>query len=57
MSTCFQVLEEVVTWEALDSSSRRIAVVVVEGAGEVEVATEEGVEETKQPDSQMGTCS
>ena len=56
---CPQVLVPVVTWEvALASSSRTTAaaVVVVEGAGEVGVATEEGVEETKQLDSQMGAC-
>ena len=57
ISTCLQVLVPAVTWEvALDSSSRTTVVVVEEeGAGEVGVAMEEGAEETKQLDSQMGT--
>ena len=49
-----QVLAPVVTWEALDNSSRKTVVGVGEGAEEAGVATEEGVEETKQLDSQMG---
>ena len=56
ISTCLQVLVPVVIWEVvLDSSSRTTVVVVEEGAGEVGVAMEEGAEETKQLDSQMGT--
>ena len=54
---CLQVLVPVVIWEvALASFSRTTVVVevVVEGAGEVGVAMEEGVEEIKQLDSQMG---